>query len=69
MECLRWVYNRCIVISGKLKSNVDFHCRRSLEGERENDLFQSVFAEPNAKLKCVPKFCCLGGILGAGEGV
>ena len=28
-------------ISGKLKSNVDFYCRRCLEGE--NGLFQSVF--------------------------
>ena len=44
-------------ISGKLKSNVDFHCRRCLEGE--NGLFQSVLLkevviEPNVKLECVP---------------
>ena len=49
--------------SGKLKGNVDFHCRRCLEGE--NDLFQSVLLkniviEPNVKLECVPKFCYLG---------
>ena len=34
---------RCSGISGKLKSNVDFHYRRCLEGE--NGLFQSHFAE------------------------
>ena len=38
VECLGWVHKRCSGISGKLKSNVDFHCRRCLEGE--NDLSQ-----------------------------
>ena len=28
IECFRWVHKRCSVISGKLKSNVDFHFRR-----------------------------------------
>ena len=32
--------DRCSGISGKLKSNTDFHCRRCLEGE--NGLFRSV---------------------------
>ena len=72
MECLRWVHKRCSGISGKLKSNVDFHCRRCLEGE--HGLFQSVLVkevviEPNVKLECVPKFCYLGDTLGAGGGV
>ena len=72
VECLRWVHKRCSGISGKLKSNVDFHCRRCLEGE--NGLFQSVLLkevviEPNVKLECVPKFCYLGDTLGAGGGV
>ena len=71
VKCLRWVYKRCSGISGKLKSNVDFHCRRCLEGE--NGLFQSVLLkevviEPNVKLECVPKFCYLGDTLGAGGG-
>ena len=71
-ECLRWVHKRCIGITVRLKSNVDFHCRRCLEGE--NDLFQSVFVkdvviEPNVKLECVPKFCYLRNTLAAGGGV
>ena len=62
VECLRWVHKRYSGISGKLKSNVDFHCRRCLEGE--NSLFQSVLLkevviEPKVKLECVPKFCYL----------
>ena len=32
VECLRWVHKRCSGIKGKLKSNVDFCCRRCLEG-------------------------------------
>ena len=64
-----FIMKRCSGISGKLKSNVDFHCRRCLEGE--NGLFQSVLLkevviEPNVKLECVPKFCYLGDTLGAG---
>ena len=70
MECLRWVHKRCSGISGKLKSNVDSHCRRCLQGE--NGLFQSVLLkevviEPNVKLECVPKFCYFGDILGREE--
>ena len=70
--CLRWVHKRCSGISGRLKSNVDFHCRRCLEGE--NGLFQSVLLkevviEPNVKLECIPKFCYWGDTLGAGGGV
>ena len=63
---------RCSGISGKLKSNADYHCRRCLEGE--NGLFQSVLLkevviEPNVKLECVPKFCYLSDKLEAGGGV
>ena len=63
MDCLRWDHKRCSGISGKLKSNVDFHCRRCLDGE--HDLFQSVLVkevviEPNVKLECVPQVLLFG---------
>ena len=69
VKCLRWVHKRCSGISGKLKSNVDFHCTRCLEGEK--GLFQSVLVkeaviEPNVDLEFIPKFCYLGDTLGAG---
>ena len=72
VQCHRWVHKRCSGISGNLKNNADYHCRRFLEGE--NVIFQSVWLkevviEPHVKLECVPKFCYLGHILGAGGGV
>ena len=72
VECSRWVHKKCSGISGKLKSGVDFHCRRCLEGEKglfQSVLLKEVMIEPNVKLKCVPKFCYLGDTLGAGGGV
>ena len=71
VEFRRCVHKNCSDIPGKLKCNVDFHCRRCLEVE--NGLFQSVLMkevviEPNVKLECVPKFCYLGDTLGAGGG-
>ena len=71
VKCLKWVHKRCSGISGKLKSNTDFHCMRCLEGA--NGLFQSVLlkevvTEPNVKLECDTKFCYLGDILGTGGG-
>ena len=72
VECLRWVHKRCRGISGKLKGNVDFHCRRCWEGEHghfRSVLLKEVVIEPNAKLECVPKFCYLGDTLDAGGGV
>ena len=69
VECHRWVCKRCCGISGKLKSNADYHCKRCLEGE--NSLFRSVLLKEVVivKLECVPKFCYLGDTLGAGGGV
>ena len=69
--CRRWVHKRCSGISGKLKSNVDFHCRRCLEGEHglfQSVLLKAVVIEPNVKLECVPKFCYLGDTLGTEGG-
>ena len=51
VECLMLVHQKFNGISGKLKSNVDFYCKRCLEAE--NDLRQSVLlkelvTEPNS---------------------
>ena len=70
VECIRCVHKSCSGISGKLKSNVDFHCRRCLEGNHgQSVLLKEVVIEPNVKLECVPKFSYLGDTLGAGGGV
>ena len=69
-QCLRWVHKRCSGISGRLKSNADFHYRRCLEGNHVKPvLLKEVVIEPNVKLECVPKFCYLGYTLGAGGGL
>ena len=58
--------NQC-AFSGNLKSNVDFHCRRSSEGNHvQSVLLKEVVIEPNVRLECVPKFYYLGDTLGAG---
>ena len=67
LECLEWVHKRCSGISRKLKSNVNFRCRRCLEEEAV--LQREVEIKPNVKLECVlPKFCYLGDKLGTGGG-
>ena len=67
-----WVHKRCSGITGRLKSNVDFHCRRCREGE--NGLVQSVLVkevviEPNVKLSVCTQVLLSGVTLGAGGGV
>ena len=65
----RWVHTRCSGIKGKLKSNVDFRCRRCLEENPVGTVLQrEVEIKPNVKLECIPKFCYLGDTLGEGEG-
>ena len=55
--------------SQQIVHNVDFHCRRCLEGNHfQSVLLKEVVIEPNVKLECVPKFCYLGDTLGAGGG-
>ena len=68
VECLRWVHKRFSGISGKLKSNVDFCCRRCLEeGPVETVSQREIEIEFNVELECVPKY--LGDTLGVGGGV
>ena len=61
---------KCSGISGKLKNNIDFHCERCLKDSFVlSVLLREVEVEPNVKLECVSRFCCLGDTLGPGEGV
>ena len=57
IECCRWVHKKCSGISGKLKSNVVFRCRRCLEeGPVETISQREVEIEPDVKLECIPQF-------------
>ena len=54
-------------ISGRLKRNVDFQCRRSMEGNHVQSVWvKEVVIGHNVKLECFLKFCYLGESLGAG---
>ena len=58
------------MISGKLKSNVDFCCWRCLEESLvESVSIREVEIEPYVELECVPKFCYSVDTLGVGRGV
>ena len=57
MSCQRWVHGRCIDISGRLRNNVDFNCRRCFEdGPDQAVLLREVEIEPDDKVECVSKF-------------
>jgi hypothetical protein len=70
VACHRWVHKRCSGISGRLKYDADFRCRRCLDDDSAQVvLLSEVELEPGVKVECVPKFCYLGDTLGSGGGV
>ena len=63
VDCARWFEKRYTGITGRLKSNVDFHWRRCLESE--NGFFKSVLVKEfmikaNEKVQFIPKLCYSG---------
>ena len=69
LEYHGWAHKKCSYISGKLKDNIDFHCKRCLEGSPDQSvLLRKVEIEPNVKLECVSRFCYLGDTLGVRRG-
>ena len=64
LEYHGWAHKKCSYISGKLKDNIDFHCKRCLEGSSDQSvLLREVEIEPNLKLECVSRFCYLDDML------
>ena len=62
------VHKKCSGILRKLKNDIDFPCKRSLEeSPDQSSLLNEGEIEPNVKLECVSKFCYLGDMLGAGR--
>ena len=58
VACHRWVHKRCSGISGRLRYDADFHCRRCLDGDSAQvELLSEVELEPGVKVECVcPNF-------------
>ena len=70
VACHKWVHKRCSGISGRLRYDADFCCRRCMDGDfAQLVLLSEVELEPGVKVECVPKFCYLGDTLGSGGGV
>ena len=70
VACHKWVHKRCSGISGRLRCDADFHCKRCMDGDSAQVvLLSEVELEPGVKVECVPKFCYLGDTLGSGGGV
>ena len=70
VACHKWVHRGCGGISGRLRCDADFRCRRCMDGDSAQVvLLREVELEPGVKVECVPKFCYLGDTLGSGGGV
>ena len=64
------VHKKCSAILRKLKNDIYFPCKKSLEeSPDESSLLNEGKIEPNVKLECVSKLFYLGDMLGAGGGV
>ena len=61
------VHKKCSGISGKLKNNIDLHCKSCLKDSLDqSDKLGEVEIEPNVKLECVSRYCYLGDMLSGG---
>ena len=70
LSCHNWVRRICSGISGKLKSYVDFHCKRCLEGGPDQArLLRDVEIESNVMLESVSNCCYFGDTLGENRSV
>ena len=57
VACHEWVHKKCSGISGRLRSDADFRCRRCMDGDSAQVvLLSEVELEPGVKVECVPKF-------------
>ena len=59
IACHRWVHKRCSGISGRMRNNVDLHCRRCSSQEV---VLRKVEIELSVRVECLPKACYLGDI-------
>ena len=68
-QCQFWVHKKCSDISGRLKADPNFVCRRCRGLARPIDgrLFTEI-PVGLCSLECVDEFCYLGDMLGAGGG-
>lgn len=67
--CNHWVHRKCSGISGRLRADLEFVCKRC-EGEiADNIVFPASMEYSGGSLEVVENFCYLGDMLGSEGGV
>ncbi|XP_057298477.1 uncharacterized protein LOC130629336 [Hydractinia symbiolongicarpus] len=67
--CKHWVHKKCSSISGRLRADIQFVCKRCKGEIIENEVFPALMMYNSGSLKIVENFCYLGDILGSEGGV
>ncbi|XP_057312496.1 uncharacterized protein LOC130654010 [Hydractinia symbiolongicarpus] len=67
--CKHWVHKKCSSISGRLRADIQFVCKRCKGEIIENEVFPALLMYNSGSLEIVEKFCYLGDMLGSEGGV
>ena len=67
-SCKHWVHRKCSGISGRLRADLQFVCKRCKAEITDNAVFPASVMYSGGSLEVVENFCYLGDMLGS-EGV
>ncbi|XP_057312797.1 uncharacterized protein LOC130654265 [Hydractinia symbiolongicarpus] len=67
--CKHWVHKKCSSISGRLRADIQFVCKRCKGEIIENEVFPALMMYNSGSLEIVKNFCYLGDMLGSEGGV
>ena len=68
-SCKHWVHRKCSGISGKLRADLQFVCKRCKGEITDNAVFPASVMYSGGSLEVVENFCYLGDMLGSERGV
>ena len=67
--CKHWIHRKCSGISGKLRADLQFVCKRCKGEITDSAVFPASVMYSGGSLEVVENFCYLGDMLGSEEGV
>jgi hypothetical protein len=71
-ECKLWVHKKCSGVKGRVKADIDYHCKKCKNGTvnimAETSNKEKCLMENGVSLDCVEEFCYLGDMLSCGGG-
>ncbi|XP_057298413.1 uncharacterized protein LOC130629284 [Hydractinia symbiolongicarpus] len=67
--CKHWVHKKCSSISGRLRADIQFVCKRCKGEIIENEVFPALMIYNSGSLEIVENFCYLGDMLGSEGGI